>query len=193
MTARRALASVALLTVLALLGAACGDSDDSGSGGSDQRQDYVDALAASAEEGGDGLTAEERTCVAESFVDGYGPDQLDEAGVSADDVREADGPGELALEFSDEQKDAFYEQLTDCMDVRTLMLDALSEGTDAPDQVRGCLDDNLDDDLIRRFLVTGFTEGDAGFEADPELEGQLNAVFALCVPATGSVDAGTGG
>jgi hypothetical protein len=193
MTARRAVASAALLTVLAVLGAACGDSDDSASGGSDQRQDYVDALAASAEESGDGLSAEERSCVAESFVDGYGPEQLDEAGVSPDDLREADGPGELALDFSDEQKDAFYGQLTDCMDVRTLMLDALSEDADAAEQVRACLDDNLDDDLIQRFLVTGFTEGDAGFADDPDLEGQLNAVFALCMPATGTDGTGAGG
>ena len=182
MSNRRTMGAVALVAVLAVLGAACGDSDD---GGSDQRQDYVDALEASAEQDG-GLSAEERTCVAESFVDGYGADAIDEAGVTPDEIRDATGPDELGLDFSDEQKDEFYAQLTDCMDVRTLMLDALSEDADSPDEVRACLDDNIDDDLIREFLVTGFTEGDAGFEDNPDLEAQLNAAFALCVPTTGA-------
>ena len=187
MSNRRTMGAVVLVAVLAVVGSACGDDDDAG--GSDQRQEYVDAFEAGAEEDS-GLSAQERTCVAESFVDGYGPAEIDEAGVTPDDIRDADGPAELGLEFSDEQKDAFYSQLTDCMDVRSLMLDALSEEADSPDEVRACLEDNLDDDLIRDFLVTGFTEGDAGFEDDPDLEGRLNAVFVLCAPTTEGTDTG---
>lgn len=184
MTPRRL--SAALLAVLAVAGAACSDSDGE-SGSDDQRQEYVDALAASAEEDS-ALEDEQIRCVAESFVDGYGAAELADTDVTPDDLRDAGGPGELGLEFTDAQKDDFYERMTGCMDVRALMLDALSQGAGAPDEARACLDEALDDDLIRDFLVVGFTEGDAGFEANPDLEAQLNALFTGC---SGSAGGGT--
>lgn len=177
MTSRR-LPTAALLVAVALLGVACSDSDSEG-GSDEERQEYVDAVVASAEEES-GLDDEQTQCVAESFVDGYGAAELADADVTPDDVREAGGPGELGLDFTDAQREDFYERLTDCMDVRTLMLDAFTEGAEAADEVRACLDDQLDDELIRDFLVVGFTEGDAGFEDDPDLETDLNAVFEAC-------------
>ena len=43
-----------------------------------------------------------------------------------------------------------------------------------------CLDEALDDDLLRRILVTTFVEGDDALEQDEELMGELFAVFAEC-------------
>ena len=190
MTPRR-LPTAALLVAVALFGvAACSDSDSEG-GSDEERQEYVDALVASAEEES-GLDDEQTQCVAESFVDGYGAAELADADVTPEDMRDAGGPGELGLDFSDAQRDDFYERLTGCMDVRSLMLDAFTDGAEAPDEVRACLDDQLDDDLLRDFLVVGFTEGDAGFEDNPDLETDLNAVFEAC-SGLGSGDPSAGG
>jgi hypothetical protein len=185
--------------------AACGDDDDSDSSSSTSgtsatgddapaeteasddglREDYVEAIVAIAgDDDIDSFPPEARQCVAESFVDGFGAEEIAAAGVTPDDITsgEADGPGDLGLDFSDDQADAFYEQMTGCLDLRELLVNGILgvEG-DVPPEVAACFDENLSDDLLQRFFTTGFTQGDAGFEENPEVEEEFNSAVTPCM------------
>ena len=120
-------------------------------------------------------------------MDGFGVDEIVAAGVTPDDVGsdEVDGPGDLGLEFSDEQAASFYDRLTGCMDVKALVIEGMTNGADLPEDAADCLDENLTDDLLEGFLTTGFTQGDAGFEDDPELETELDDAVAPCMALSG--------
>lgn len=183
---RRTRALGASMLALAIVAAACADESDETGGGSEasaeERQEYVDAIVAISESDDEAFTVEHRTCVAESFVDGFGVDEIVAAGVTPDDIRDDpdDGPGELGLEFSDEQAASFYDRLTGCMDVRALIMEAFG-GDDLSQESVDCLDENLSDDLIERFLIMGFTQGDPGFEETPELEDELEDAVGGCL------------
>jgi hypothetical protein len=152
-----------------------------------RRQEYVDAIVAVSDSDDEALTLEHRTCLAESFVDGYGVDEIVAAGVTPQDIRDEPdaGPGEMGLEFSDEQAASLYDRLTGCMDVRAFLIEGIG-GDDLSQESMDCLDENLTDDLIERFLITGFTQGDAGFEDNPELEDELDEAVGPCLIQPGS-------
>jgi hypothetical protein len=190
MRANRGLGTIVLAAV-AVAAAAAGCGDDDGDGGGDassgQRQEYVDAIVALAEgDDGEALTAEHRTCVAESFVDGFGVDGLADAGVTPDDIRDrgADGPGELGLDFSDAQASDFYDRMSGCMDLRAVVLDSVASEIDDPD-VMACLDENVTDELLERVVVAGFTEGDDAFAPGSELEQEYQGAIMPCVTLAG--------
>ena len=48
-----------------------------------------------------------------------------------------------------------------------------------------CLEGAIDDDLMRRILVTTFVEGEDALDQDEELTGELFAMFAECPGAAG--------
>jgi hypothetical protein len=163
-----------------------GEDDDAASTGS-RRQDYVDAIVEVADEGDPSFGVDERTCVAESFVDAFGADEIAAAGVAPDDIRrgEDQGPGDLGLDFSEAQQSDFYERLSGCMDIRALFIAGLSAGGELPPEAVDCLDANIDDDLLERFFTTGFTQGDEGFDEDPALEQEFQDAVAPCMALSG--------
>jgi hypothetical protein len=188
--------------LLLLLGGAvaCGGDDDSdtssgsgddtteateATGSSDElRQQYVDAVAAIwDDEEDERFSVDDRRCVAESFVDAYGVEEIEAAGVTPDDIAESDaaGPGDLELDLSEEQRSSFSDQMTGCLDLRALVGEVLGADGEMPPEVVACLDENLTDDLLVEFFTTGFTEGDAGFEDDPALEEEFNAAVSPCM------------
>lgn len=177
----------AAMLILATAGAGCADeASDSPEGDSEasaeERQEYVDAIVAVSESDDEAFTLEHRTCVAESIVDGYGVDGIVASGITPQDIRDEPdaGPGEMGLEFSDEQAASFYDRLTACMDVRALLIEGFG-GDELSQEAADCLDENLTDDLIERFLITGFTQGDAGFEDNPELEDEMDDAVSPCL------------
>ncbi|HEX6417415.1 MAG TPA: hypothetical protein VFZ77_02935 [Acidimicrobiales bacterium] len=187
-------AMVAATLALAVLGGACaseaGDDDITGGTAGDddraaeaERQAYIDAIVDAAEEQDEDLTREQLTCVAESFVDGFGAAAIADAGVTPEDVasEEIEGPADLGLEFSDEQAASFYDRLTGCMDVRALVIEALvGEAGEVPG-VAACLDERLTDDLLERVITIGYTEGEEGLEATPGLADEVEQAIGPCV------------
>lgn len=200
MQARRVIAVG--IVAFALVAAGCGDDDSAdespvdgssadespadGEGSGEQRREYVEAIVGLADDD-DVLDEAERTCVAESYVDGYGPDEMAADGVAPDDIAngELDAPGEIGLDFSQEQADDFYDRLQECLDVRGLIVESAGTGGELPQEAVDCINENLDDDLLERFVVTGFTAGDAGFEDDPELAAEVDDAIAPCMALSG--------
>ena len=178
---RRMMLAVAVL-VTGAFGAACGDDDGGGSGGessSEEGQEYIDAIVASNDESE--LTDEENECFARAFVDAVGVDQLQGA-VSPDEIREnpESSPEELGITLDDDQADAFWEDVNECMDVRAAFIEGLTEGEGMSEETVDCLEDAIDDDLLKRVLVTSLMEGEDALEEDQDLTSDLIGALSEC-------------
>jgi hypothetical protein len=177
---RRTMLAVAVL-MMAALGAACGDDDDGGGGesSSDEGQEYVNAIVASNDDSE--LTDEENECFARAFVDAVGVEQLQGA-VTPDEIREnpESSPAEFGLTLDEDQADAFWEDVNECMDVRAAFVEGLTEGEDMSQETVDCLEDAIDDDLLKRVLVTSLMEGEEALQEDQELMSDLIGVLGDC-------------
>jgi hypothetical protein len=177
---RRTMLAVAVLTMSAL-GAACGDDDGGGGGESSsaEGQEYVDAIVASNDDSE--LTEEENECFARAFVDAVGVEQLQGA-VTPEEISEdpESSPAEFGITLDEDQADAFWEDVNECMDVRAAFVEGLTEGEDMSQETVDCLEDAIDDDLLKRVLVTSLMEGEDALEEDQELMSDLIGVLGDC-------------
>jgi hypothetical protein len=141
-------------------------------------QAIVDATGTEPEAGFDEGAVQ---CLATAFVDAAGTDALSDA-VSPEELRDNPdvSPTELGVEFPDNAGDVFYEEFNSCSDLRGLILASLSQGdTD----VQACLEDAVDDELIKDYTVALFIGGLQ--EDDPEraeLESRLTEAVQPCMP-----------
>ena len=150
--------TITLVIVLAAGGvAAC--SDD---GGSDEAaQPYIDAMVATIDdEDLGGPTAEQAECIAERTVDLIGVDTLEEEGITPEDVEDSDGPGDLGIELSEDEAGDIAESFVDC----GFSLAGVFAGSDASDELRACLDENLDQDVALEVLALQILGEDAEAE-----------------------------
>jgi hypothetical protein len=177
---RRTMLAVAVL-MMAAVGAACGDDDDGGGSESSsaEGQEYVDAIVASNEDSE--LTEEENECFARAFVDAVGVEQLQGA-VTPDEIREdpESSPDEFGITLDEDQADAFWEDVNECMDVRAAFVEGLTEGEDMSQETVDCLEGAIDDDLLKRVLVTSLMEGEDALEEDQELMSDLIGAVGDC-------------
>ena len=179
---RRMILAVAALVMGAVGGACGGDDGGGGSGGessSDEGQEYVDAIVASNDDSE--LTDEENECFARAFVDAVGVDQLLGV-VSPDEIRDnpESSPEEFGITLDDDQADAFWEDVNECMDVRAAFVEGLTEGENMSEETVDCLEDAIDDDLLKRVLVTSLMEGEDALQEDQDLMSDLIAVLSDC-------------
>ena len=170
------------MVVMCGLAAACGDDDGGASGGesgSAEGKEYVDAIVASNETSE--LTDEENECFARAFVDAVGVEQLQGA-VSPDEIRAnpETTPQEFGITIDDDQADAFWNDVNECMDVRAAFVEGMTEGEDVSEETVNCLEDAIDDDLLKRVMVTSLMEGDEALDQDEELMSDLIGVLSEC-------------
>ena len=181
---RRIMLAVTVV-VMCGLAAACGDDDGGGSGGesgSAEGQEYVDAIVASND--GSELTDEENECFARAFVDAVGVDELQGA-VSPDEIRAnpETTPEEFGITLDDDQTDAFWNDVNKCMDVRAAFVEGMTEGEDVSEEAVNCLEDAIDDDLLKRIFVTSLMEGEDALVQDEQLTSDLMSVLSECPEA----------
>lgn len=129
--------------------------------GDADRQDYIDALAASAA-GDEFATPEQSECLAEGWVDAIGVDQLRDAGVTPEQF--ADGGDEelQAVGLDEDTAGKMYDRFAACdLDLRELIIGSEDESALTPDQ-RTCVDDTLTDDALRAWFVADLLGDDTG-------------------------------
>lgn len=173
------------MVVMCGLAAACGDDDgggSSGESGSPEGQGYVDAIVASNDTSD--LTDEENECFARAFVDAVGVEELQGA-VSPDEIRAnpETTPQEFGITLDGDQADAFWEDVNECMDVRAAFVEGMTEGEDVSEEAVNCLEDAIDDDLLKRIFVTSLMEGEQALDQDEELTSDLMSVLSECPEA----------
>ncbi len=172
MTTKRFLAALAAGT---LLFAACGDDDDGG-GSSAESNEYSEALAAQLSSEEDlPLEGEQVDCLAAEFIDAVGgPSALEDAGVTPEDIADSEDVSELGLDLGEEEAEELASSFGDC-DISLTELIISQAGDDIPDEVRDCVEDNLDEDALADFFAqTIIDEESAGDDLPPDImEGLL--------------------
>lgn len=170
---RRFLAALAAGTLL--LGA-CGD-DDSGDAGSGD-DEYVAAMATSMQQDEDLPFADEDVdCLSEEFVSALGgAERLEGDGITPEDLRSDQGLAELGLEMGQEEADGIAAAFGNC-DVSLAELVLSEAGEDVPAEVRECVEQNLDEDVLAEFFATVLVDEETGQEPPEELLEPLVACF----------------
>ena len=157
------IAAVAAVLVIGAIVLSTGDDPDD----QEQADEYIQAFS----EGSD--TTE---CVARAIVDALGLGQI-EAVATPDEIRK--NPDVLGTP-SEDQANAFFDNLSDCPEDRTYLV-ALASGvirdgqTLTPDR-SACVRREIDEDLARRILVDWWTE-----TGNPNPIDELTAVIQPCL------------
>ena len=179
----------------ALVLGACGDDDDAGGsdgGGGDvseEEQPYVDAMVTNFQDSDEELTMseEQAQCVAPRWMDAIGLERLQEAGIEPADIESDDEGTELtSLGLDEEAGGELYDAFGACdVDVKALFVESLAQDSGLSDEDRECVEENFDDDLLRRVMVASLTQGEEALQQDEELTSDIFAVFAECPGAAG--------
>ena len=159
-----------LLIVALLAGAGCLVDDDP----ADLRDDYVDAAATAFTSGNGGppLPADLARCVGAALVDLPGATELREAGVSTQELADADDLRSLDVDLPADAPERLAADLGDCdlgAAVEGPLLDAFAAESGGPisDEAAGCVTEGADDGAIESGLAATFidrTDGTAGFD-----------------------------
>jgi len=150
---RRALALVA---VLSLSGAACGDDDDNTSTAGNA---YADALATGYKaDPAIPFSGDQADCMAREFIDAVGgPAAFEAAGMSADDMTGTDNPLRR-VNPTDAQARSAGSAFRTC---GVSVVDMLFEPGSIPDDDRACIDEALTDGVIGAAFVAHPEDGGA--------------------------------
>jgi hypothetical protein len=167
-----------LLTVLfagTLLLGACGD--DSGNAGSGD-DEYSEAMAASMREDSDLPFADEDVdCLADEFVGALGgAERLEADGITPEELRGEEGLDGLDLDLGQDEADGIAASFGNC-DVSLAELVLAEAGGDVPPEVRQCVEENLDEDVLAEFFATVLVDEESGDEPPEELLEPLLACF----------------
>lgn len=199
--------------VLALVFGACGGDDDGGDGaegeepsgqqeddnGSDERRDYVDAIAGSVTGTPDSpfaeLTDDDADCIGEAYVDTIGLDEL-EAKVTPEQIEEdpeADH-ADWGIEMTDAQGTEIYRSLIDCSpDAEEAIASGIAEGFtqgfseeagDEFDVDEDCLSE-ADPAGLEGFMGAAIAQGD-DFVPNEDQGAALLGWFGECVDLRGA-------
>jgi hypothetical protein len=177
-------AIVGISAVMALFTACGGDDDDGGSDDvSEDAQPYVDALIASAadQEPGDLQFAEGQVeCVAPRWIEVFDPARLEEAGITPEELASSDDlPAELDL--TEEDGAALYDAMVECeVDLRGEFVDSIASDSELSEEDRACLEEQFDDELLRRLFVVVLSQGEDALQSDEALMSEMFSVFSEC-------------
>ncbi len=166
---------LAVLAIAALLSGACGD--DGGDAGSAD-DEYVEAMAASMRADDELPFAEDDVdCLAGEFVGALGgAERLEEDGITPEELRSDEGLDDLGLELGQDEADGIAAAFGTC-EVSLAELVLAEAGEEVPAEVRTCVEENLDEDVLADFFATVLVDEDTGDEPPAELLEPLLACF----------------
>lgn len=166
-------------------GRQCDGEDARGEDGSDSSREpsqadvpYVNAMA-------DSMRTDEELpfdgpdidCLAAEFVDALGgAERLEEEGITPEDLGGDEGLQDLGLELGEEEADGIAASFGSC-DVSLAELVLSEAGEDVPADVRECVEENLDEDVLADFFATVLVDEETGEEPPAELLEPLLTCF----------------
>lgn len=160
-----------------LLLAACGDDDGGGSDASSNA--YSDAVAEAIRSEGDvPFEDSEIDCLARELVAAVGGESaFEDAGVEPEDLEGSSDLSESGLELGEEEAEAVAGSFGKC-DIN--LTDAFLQdlGDEVPDDVRSCIEDNLDEDTFSELFAQALVTGEDGDDLPPELLEDLTACLS---------------
>jgi len=163
----------AWLAAGATLLASCGD--DGSSGATDE---YTEAMAASMARDEDlPFDQQDIDCLSVEFVDALGgAERLEEEGITPEDLRSEEGLDELGLELGEEEAEGIARSFGEC-DVSLAELVLAEAGEEVPAEVRDCVEENLDEDVLADFFARVLVDDSADQEPPEELLEPLLTCF----------------
>jgi hypothetical protein len=142
---KRFLTALGVVLLGAFLVGACGDD----SGGGDKAAENRIVTSLTDDEEGLAVTKPEAECVAKAMVDAIGADRINKIDFTADTP-------DLSAKEAASTADAFDK----CTDISELVAKTITSGEDVSADSQKCLGDTLDDDEMKSFLETGFSDQD---------------------------------
>jgi hypothetical protein len=178
---RTLLALLALAAPAAVLGA-CGD--DGGGGLSAEEREYADAWAVNLSEDDDGIRADDddAECMAVALVEGIGIEVFEEHDVAPEDVEDGDSPGEMVGDGVIPEADArtVVQGWEECADLPLLFAESAREDFQLDDDGVACVSERLaGSDAFETVMVAAFTSGD-GEPEDDRAAAELVTVVTDC-------------
>lgn len=166
---------IVLVAGTLLLGA-CGNDDSSDAVSGDD--EYREAMAASMREDGElPFDDSDIDCLAEEFVGALGgAERLEADGISPEDLRGDEGLEELDLDLGEDEADGIAASFGNC-DVSLSELVLSEAGEEVPAEVRSCVEENLDEEVLAEFFATVLVDEETGDEPPEELLEPLLACF----------------
>lgn len=143
-----------------LLLAACGGDDDDGAA-----EEYNKAMTGLLAGGEDvQFAAEDRECLGVQFVEALGgPGAFEDAGVTPAELAKAEDLTTLGLDLGEEEARAMAGAFGNCdVSLAQMLLD--EAGEDVPADVRSCVEENLDEEVLADFFARLLVEREASSE-----------------------------
>ena len=151
--------------------AACGD--DGGGGDAEGDQEYVDAAVAGFEEGDLPFGEDATECLAAGLVRAFGgAEAFEEAGVEPEDMESEDfDPVEAGLELDEDGAEVLAGTFEECdISMADLLVTSIEgEGADVGDDLRDCLEENVEQDAWAEVFTQAIVDPDS-FENEPPEE-----------------------
>ena len=138
--------TIGAVAALALSLTACGGGDD---------EQASKALSDSIMESNDQtfeVTREQADCLGDGMVEEIGTDQLVEYGIITEELEAADGIE--GVEMSQGDAESAADVMSGCADIKELFTGAM--GDNIPAEAQACIDENLTDEVLNKFLVAVF-------------------------------------
>lgn len=167
---------LASLAAAGLLLAACGGDD--GASGDGRTEEYREAMAAAMAEDED-LPFEQGDidCLSGEFVEALGgAERLEEDGIEPADLRSDEGLSELGLDLGEEEAQGIAAAFGSC-DVSLAELVLAEAGDEVPAEVRTCVEENLDEEVLAEFFGRVLVDDAASEEPPDELLEPLLGCF----------------
>jgi hypothetical protein len=146
---------IAVMMALIVGLAGCVDEAEVGDPTPNEERAYVGALMATSDDDEVGFSEDDKRCLAQATVRAIGVDRLKEH-ITPEEIRENSefDATELGIELTEEDRVAFSDVVTACMDIRQFIVERMfqAEAQDLTNEEQECIDRELDDDLVRTML-----------------------------------------
>jgi hypothetical protein len=116
------------------------------------------------------VTPEQAECVGVRVVEAIGVERVEEIDWESDEVR-----------LPEDDARGVAQAMVDCVDVRPLMVEGMTQDGDLTAEQAACLGDDLSDDELVELLTSAFVDGSEDVEIDPALYEPLADAMLNCM------------
>lgn len=159
-----------------------GDADSGDTDADAGAQPYVDAISTAVTTGQFAMDQEQAQCFGAGVVDEVGLKKLKSKGTAEQIGLEFADFDLVALGMDQGEGEDVYDALGECgYDMRSDLLESLTQGQQVDDETKACIEDAVDEGNLRQFVVTMMTKGNTAAQESKAWQ-QLSAALGACEP-----------
>ena len=120
-------------------------------------------------------------CVAPRWIEVFDPARLEEAGITPEELTASSDDPPTGLDLTEEDGGALYDAMVECgVDLREQFIGAIGEGGELSEEDQACLEEQFDDEFLRRPFVVVLTQGEDALQADEAFTSEMFSKFSEC-------------